>query len=51
MTAVAAAGLLSNIAGGIVLLRAKGRNLNMRGAFLHVVADGLGAWESSPRPC
>ena len=43
MTAVAAAGLLSNIAGGMVLLRAKGRNLNMRGAFLHVVADGLGS--------
>ena len=43
MTVVAAAGLLSNIAGGIVLLRAKGRNLNMRGAFLHVVADGLGS--------
>jgi len=43
MTVVAAAGLLSNIAGGIVLGRAKERNLNMRGAFLHVMADGLGS--------
>jgi cobalt-zinc-cadmium efflux system protein len=43
MTVVAAAGLLSNIAGGVVLRRAKEHNLNMRGAFLHVLADGLGS--------
>ncbi len=43
MTAVAAAGLLSNIAGGMVLRRSKERSLNMRGAFLHVMADGLGS--------
>ena len=43
MTAVAAAGLLANIAGGIVLLRAKERSLNVRGAFLHVIADALGS--------
>ncbi len=43
MTAVAAAGLLSNIAGGMVLHRSKERSLNMRGAFLHVMADGLGS--------
>jgi cobalt-zinc-cadmium efflux system protein len=43
MTAVAAAGLLSNIAGGMVLHRSKEHSLNMRGAFLHVMADGLGS--------
>jgi cobalt-zinc-cadmium efflux system protein len=43
MTVVAAVGLLANLAGGFVLLRAKGRNLNMRGAYLHVMADALGS--------
>ncbi len=43
MTAVAAAGLVANLAGGFVLFRARGRNLNMRGAFLHVLADALGS--------
>jgi cobalt-zinc-cadmium efflux system protein len=43
MTVVAVAGLLSNLAGGLILLRARRRNLNMRGAFLHVLADALGS--------
>jgi cobalt-zinc-cadmium efflux system protein len=43
MTAVAGAGLLANLAGGLVLFRSRGRNLNMRGAFLHVAADTLGS--------
>jgi cobalt-zinc-cadmium efflux system protein len=43
MTVVAAAGLLANLAGGFVLFRSRGRNLNMRGAFLHVLADALGS--------
>jgi len=43
MTVVAILGLLSNLAGGLILHRARGRNLNMRGAFLHVLADALGS--------
>jgi Co/Zn/Cd efflux system component len=43
MIAVAGAGLLANLAGGLILFRSRGRNLNMRGAFLHVAADALGS--------
>ena len=43
MMIVAVLGLLSNIAVGAILFRNHGRNLNVRGAFLHVLADGLGS--------
>lgn len=43
MTAVAGVGLLANLAGGFLLLRARDRNLNMKGAYLHVLADALGS--------
>ena len=43
MLAVAAFGLAANIAVGAVLYRSRERNLNIRGAFLHVVADALGS--------
>jgi len=43
MTAVAVVGLLANLAGGLLLLRARDRNLNMKGAYLHVLADALGS--------
>lgn len=43
MFAIAAAGLLVNLATIAVLHRHKDENLNLRGAFLHVVADSLGS--------
>lgn len=43
MMGVAAAGLLANVAGISILKRARGGSLNVRGAFLHVLADALGS--------
>jgi cobalt-zinc-cadmium efflux system protein len=43
MIIIAVLGLLSNIAVGAILFRNRGRNLNVKGAFLHVLADGLGS--------
>jgi len=40
---VATAGLLANLAGVAILHRAKGENLNVRGAYLHVLSDLLGS--------
>jgi cobalt-zinc-cadmium efflux system protein len=41
--AVAALGLLVNVASAVLLARARGDNLNMRGAFLHMAADAAGS--------
>jgi cobalt-zinc-cadmium efflux system protein len=43
MLAVAALGLLVNIAGALILARSEGENLNVQGALRHVVADALGS--------
>jgi cobalt-zinc-cadmium efflux system protein len=43
MLAVAAFGLLVNVAGAIVLYRSGGENLNVEGAMRHVLADALGS--------
>ena len=43
MLAIAALGLLVNVAGAIVLYRSGGENLNVEGAMRHVVADALGS--------
>jgi cobalt-zinc-cadmium efflux system protein len=43
MIVIAVFGLLSNIAVGAILFRSRKRNLNLKGAFLHVLADGLGS--------
>jgi cobalt-zinc-cadmium efflux system protein len=43
MLAVAAFGLAANIVVGAVLYRDREHSLNIRGAFLHVVADALGS--------
>jgi len=43
MLAIAGLGLAANIAVGAILYRGRERNLNIRGAFLHVLADGLGS--------
>ncbi len=43
MMAVAALGLAANIIVGVVLARGREHSLNVRGAFLHVVADALGS--------
>jgi cobalt-zinc-cadmium efflux system protein len=43
MLAVAALGLLVNVAGAIVLYRSGGESLNVEGAMRHVVADALGS--------
>jgi cobalt-zinc-cadmium efflux system protein len=43
MMAVAALGLAANIAVGAVLFRSRERSLNVKGAFLHVMADALGS--------
>ena len=43
MLAVAAAGLLANIASAVVLRREAGESLNVRGAYLHVLGDLLGS--------
>jgi cobalt-zinc-cadmium efflux system protein len=41
MLAVATIGLLGNIGGAVILARASRDNLNVRGAFLHVLSDGV----------
>lgn len=43
LLAVASVGLLVNIASARILARASGRSLNMRGAYLHLAADGAGS--------
>ncbi|HET7271248.1 MAG TPA: cation diffusion facilitator family transporter [Rubrobacter sp.] len=43
MLAVAALGLLVNVAGALVLYRSGGENLNVEGAMRHVLADALGS--------
>jgi len=43
MMAVAALGLVSNLAIGALLFRRRGQSLNLQGAFLHVVSDALGS--------
>ncbi|HMA54089.1 MAG TPA: cation diffusion facilitator family transporter, partial [Acidobacteriota bacterium] len=43
MLAVALIGLAANVAVGAVLYRSREHSLNIRGAFLHVVADALGS--------
>jgi len=43
MLAVAAFGLAANVVVGGILYRSRERNLNIRGAFLHVAADALGS--------
>ncbi|MDX6768389.1 MAG: cation diffusion facilitator family transporter [Elusimicrobiota bacterium] len=43
MTAVAALGLLCNLASGAILWRASRENINLRGALLHVAADAAGS--------
>ena len=43
MLAVATAGLGANLASGSILFRHRRRNLNVRGAFLHVAGDALGS--------
>jgi len=43
MFTVAVFGLVANLASAYVLSRSKGESLNLRGAFLHVVADVLGS--------
>jgi cobalt-zinc-cadmium efflux system protein len=40
---VAALGLAVNVASAVVLRRAQGRSLNMRGAFIHMVVDAAGS--------
>ncbi len=43
MLVVAVVGLVANGLAAVALSRAKGENLNVRGAFLHVTADALGS--------
>jgi cobalt-zinc-cadmium efflux system protein len=43
MLIVALLGLASNVGVAAILSRGRKRNLNLRGAFLHVLADGLGS--------
>jgi len=43
MLAIAAFGLAANILVGAILFRSRRDNLNVRGAFLHVVGDALGS--------
>jgi len=43
MLAVAVAGLLANVASGLILLRSARRSINVRAALFHVVGDGLGS--------
>jgi len=43
MLIIAVAGLAANIGSAWVLYRGSGENLNMRGAFLHMIADALGS--------
>ncbi|MEY2461634.1 MAG: cobalt-zinc-cadmium efflux system protein [Acidimicrobiaceae bacterium] len=39
---VAAIGIVINVVSALVLLRSKGRSLNMRGAVIHMVTDAIG---------
>lgn len=43
LAAVAAIGLAINVASAVVLLRARGKSLNMQGAFVHMALDALGS--------
>jgi cobalt-zinc-cadmium efflux system protein len=43
MVVIALIGLLSNLASGAVLYRSSRENINLRGAFLHVLSDALGS--------
>jgi cobalt-zinc-cadmium efflux system protein len=43
MLAIAVLGLVVNLVGAVVLSRSGGENLNMQGAFRHVIADALGS--------
>jgi cobalt-zinc-cadmium efflux system protein len=41
MLIIAIIGLVANIAGALILIRHRDTNLNIRGAFLHIVGDAL----------
>jgi len=43
LTAVALAGLMVNVGSAVLLARAQGGSLNMRGALVHMVADAAGS--------
>ena len=43
MMTIAAIGLAANVVVGALLFRGRDRNLNIKGAFLHVLADALGS--------
>ena len=43
MLVVAGLGLLANIASAMILAKGREENVNIRGAFLHMVADALGS--------
>lgn len=43
MLGVAAAGLMANVASAVVLHGGRRRSLNLKGAYLHVLADALGS--------
>lgn len=43
MLAVAIVGLGVNVASAVLLARASGRSMNMRGAYLHMVVDAVGS--------
>jgi cobalt-zinc-cadmium efflux system protein len=43
MLAVASAGLVANLAATAILHRSRGENLNVRGAYLHVLSDVAGS--------
>ncbi len=43
LLAIAAIGLLVNVAGAVILSRSAGENLNAQGALRHVIADALGS--------
>jgi len=43
MLAIACVGLVCNVASGCILFSSSRENINIRGAFIHVVSDGLGS--------
>jgi len=43
MLLVAALGLLANLGSAVILAKARETNINVRGAFLHMMADALGS--------
>jgi len=43
MMIIAVIGLLSNLAAGAILFRSSRGNINLRGAYLHVLSDALGS--------